>query len=195
MMRAAAGYITGWLIRHSAITEEDRSLYEYAICSLILTISPLIIVITGGCIMALVKESILFILPFMVIRKYSGGLHLKHAWACLLSSCIVLCLCIYVTARIPCNGIVSLLMLAAVISLGIFSPVDSENRQLDSQEKKKYKKITIWIAMAFFSIYVLLLLLRLDYYAKWIAAGLILPAISQIPVALKRISGKYRERN
>lgn len=145
--------------------------------------------------MALVKESILFILPFMVIRKYSGGLHLKHAWACLLSSCIVLCLCIYVTARIPCNGIVSLLMLAAVISLGIFSPVDSENRQLDPQEKKKYKKITIWIAMAFFAIYVLLLLLRLDYYAKWIAAGLILPAVSQIPVALKRISGKYRERN
>ena len=119
----------------------------------------------------------------------------SSAWACLLSSCIVLCLCIYVTARIPCNGIVSLLMLAAVISLGICSPVDSENRQLDPQEKKKYKKITIWIAMAFFAIYVLLLLLRLDYYAKWIAAGLILPAISQIPVALKRISGKYRERN
>ena len=171
MMRAAAGYITGWLIRHSAITEEDRSLYEYAICSLILTISPLIIVIN------------------------SGGLHLKHAWTCLLCSCIVLCLCIYVTARIPCNGIVSLLMLAAVISLGICSPVDSENRQLDPQEKKKYKKITIWIAMAFFAIYVLLLLFRMDYYAKWIAAGLILPAVSQIPVALKRISGKYRERN
>ena len=87
------------------------------------------------------------------------------------------------------------LMLAAVISLGICSPVDSENRQLDPQEKKKYKKITIWIAMAFFAIYMLLLLLRLDYYAKWIAAGLILPAVSQIPVALKRISGKYRERN
>ena len=49
--------------------------------------------------------------------------------------------------------------------------------------------------MAFFAIYMLLLLLRLDYYAKWIAAGLILPAVSQIPVALKRISGKYRERN
>ena len=86
-------------------------------------------------------------------------------------------------------------MLAAVISLGICSPVDSENRQLDPQEKKKYKRITIWIAMAFFAIYELLLLLRLDYYAKWIAAGLILPAVSQIPVALKRISGKYRERN
>ncbi len=195
MMRAAAGYITGWLIRHRAIEEKDRSLYEYAICSLILTISPLIIVITGGCIMGLVKESILFILPFMVIRKYSGGLHLKHAWTCLVCSCIVLCLCIYVTSRIPCSSILSLLMLTAVIGLGICSPVDSENRQLDSREKIKYKKITIWIAMAFGGIYGLLLLLQLDYYAKWIAAGLILPAVSQLPVAIKRIAGKDKERS
>lgn len=194
MMAEIAGYITTWLIQCNAIKEDDRSLYEYAICSLFLTICPLLMVIINGCIMGLVKESMIFILPFMVIRKYSGGFHMKHAWTCFICSYAVLFLCIFITARIQCSMILSLLVLGATASLIVCSPVDCENRQLDLTEKQSYKKTTIWISILFLSIYRTLLFFGLGYYAKWIGVGLILPAVSQMPVIIKKLAAKCREK-
>ena len=186
-MAKMAGCITAWLIQHDAIGENDRSLYEYAICCLLLTVSPLAIVLIYGCIMGLVKESMIFILPFMFIRKYSGGFHMKHAWTCFICSCTVLFLCIYVTARISCSIPLSVMALGSVVSLCICSPFDSDNRHLDLTEKQNFKRTTIWISILFLIIYGVLLFFGLGYYAKWIAVGLILPAVSQIPVIIKKI--------
>ena len=192
MMAEVAGYITTWLIRHNAIKENDRTLYEYAICSLSLTICPLLMVIINGCIMGLLKESMIFILPFMVIRKYSGGFHMQHAWTCFICSYAVLFLCIFVTDRIQCSKVLNLLVLGATASLIVCSPIDCENRQLDLTDKQNYKKTTIWISILFLTIYGTFLFFGLGYYAKWIAAGLILPAVSQMPVILKKLAAKCK---
>lgn len=193
-MTGVAGHITTWLIRHSSIKENDRSLYEYAIYCLFLTVCPLLMVILNGFIMGLVKESILFILPFMVIRKYSGGFHMKHAWTCFICSYTVLFLCIFVTARIRCSIFLNLLVLGATVSLIAYSPIDCDNHQLDLTEKQIYKKTIIWISILFLSIYGTLLFFGLGDYAKWIGAGLILPAISQIPVIIIKLADRYRGR-
>ena len=194
-MQTAAKGITQWLTRHGAIRQEDHSLYEYAIYSLMLTIAPLFIVMIIGCLMGLVLESVIFILPFMVVRKYSGGFHMKHAWTCLICSCTVLFLSIYVTEGIECSNVLSIVTLGAVVSLGICSPIDSNNRQLTLVERSKYKRVTIMIVMCFFVIYGLLLMIRCDGYAKWIAVGLILPAVLQMPAAVKKLADRYRGRD
>lgn len=185
-MAGIAGHITTWLIRHNAINAKDRSLYEYAVYSLILTVCPLFMVIMNGLIMGIVIESIIFILPFMVIRKYSGGFHMKHAWTCFICSYVALFLCIFITAKIQCSILLSILVLGSTASLIICSPVDSENRQLDLTEKQNYKKTTIWISVLFLAVYEILILFKLGYYAKWIGVGLILPAVSQMPVIIKK---------
>ena len=46
MISGFIGNISTWLIKHSAIKPEDRELYEYAIYSFIITISPLFLVIS-----------------------------------------------------------------------------------------------------------------------------------------------------
>lgn len=194
-MTGVAGHITTWLIRHSAIKENDRSLYEYALYCLFLTVCPLLMVILNGVIMGMVKESMIFILPFMVIRKYSGGFHMKHAWTCFVCSYVVLFLCIFITARVQCSILLSVLVLGSAASLIVCSPVDSENRQLDLTEKQSYKKTTIWISVLFLAIYEILILFELGHYAKWIGVGLILPAVSQIPVIIKKLADKHRGRD
>ena len=69
------GYIRTWLFRHNAIKAEVRVLYEYAIYSLIITVSPLFLVILISGIMGKLCEGIVIIIPFMVLRKFSGGFH------------------------------------------------------------------------------------------------------------------------
>ena len=61
-----------WLIRCGAIDEMDRELYEYAVYSFIFLIAPLAIILTFGIIMDRVLESIIIIITFMCVRKFSG---------------------------------------------------------------------------------------------------------------------------
>lgn len=84
--------IVEWLINHDAIKSEDKELYEYALYSLWLLATPLFLaIIIGGCLGG-VKEGIIIVIPFMLIRKFSGGYHAKHLWICLIGSTILLSL-------------------------------------------------------------------------------------------------------
>lgn len=93
-MEKCANAIADWLVRCAMIDEEDKELYRYAAYSLILSISPLLLAIGFGICMGRVKESVMITLPFMLIRKFSGGYHTKHAWSCMICSCLLLFLCI-----------------------------------------------------------------------------------------------------
>ena len=104
-MRYISYYIVTWLIKHKAILNEDRELYEYAVYGFFLTTFPIIISITIGGIMGKIFESILFIVTFMLTRKYSGGFHTRHACVCIISSLIILFVCIYIIANIKYNFI------------------------------------------------------------------------------------------
>ena len=78
----------------------------------------------------------------------------------------------------------------AVIILFVCSPVDCENRRLDADEKKQYKKMTI-LLVAFF--YILSMSLRIFNLLEWsqnIAIGIVLAAILQVPCVLKYFKGK-----
>jgi len=182
--------ISAWLVKHEAIEPDDRELYEYAVHSLLLTLSPLILIMIIGGLMGLVKESILIIIPFMVIRKFSGGFHAKHEWTCLIASCALLFLCLYAVSHIKCGMLLSIVTFGGVISLMICSPIDSENRRLQLNEKKRYKFMTGVIAFAFAIVYILFYLHGADTYAACIAVGLLLSAGLQIPCIPQLIKSK-----
>lgn len=182
--------ITTWLIRNGVVKAGERELYEYAVHSLALSLAPLVIVVIMGGFMGVVKESILFILPFMAIRKFSGGFHAKHEWICLMSSCGLLFLCVFAVSKITYNVALGVVTLGAVISLSLFSPIDSDNRRLSADEKIKYRRITHIMAGLFFGIFVLLAGLRAKKYAGCIAVGLILSASLQFPCLLQRLHFK-----
>lgn len=67
------------------------------------------------------------------------------------------------------------------IILCLCSPIDSENRRLTLDEKKKYKLVTCMIAAIFAMIFVWMMEIKADTYAVCIAIGLILPAGLQLP--------------
>jgi len=86
MISKAASTISEWLLSSGAISEKDRSLYEYAAYSFIFSLAPLVIVAIIGSILGMLAEGIILILPFMFIRKFSGGYHLKSSRICFVTS-------------------------------------------------------------------------------------------------------------
>lgn len=189
MIKKCTGVIVDWLIKCSAVKEADKELYSYAVYSLLLTLSPLLFAIGVGLIMERVWQNIVIIIPFIIIRKFSGGYHAKHAAVCLVSSCLLLYLCTVLSLYLKCGWGLGFLTAAASVSLAAFSPIDSENRPLSQEEKTSYKRITIILVTIFLLVGALSFLVGLHTFAICISIGIMLSACLQIPSVLK---GLYR---
>ena len=82
-MQKCAEAVAVWLVRCQVIEEQEKELYCYAMESFVMFWSPMILALLLGTITGRVKEGILVIIPFMMIRKFSGGYHAKNLWICL----------------------------------------------------------------------------------------------------------------
>ena len=149
MIEKCANTIADWLINCEVVKETDKELYSYAVYSILLSLSPLLLAIGFGIGMGCVGRSVMIIMPFVIIRKFSGGYHTKHAWSCLIWSCLLLVLCMVLSFHIKCGWVLALITVGAAVSLICFSPIDNENRVLSQEECGCYKMITAMLVIIF----------------------------------------------
>lgn len=185
-MEHILGALSGWLVQHDAIKPEDRELYEYAIYSFLLSIMPLAIFLIVSGVIGMLLEGLLVVIPFMVIRKFSGGYHAKHVYMCLLISSGLLGSSFFVIIYAECNWIFHMLTLISGLSVALNSPIDSENKKLEEDEVGSYKHTTcVLVSIAVIS-YFVLVFLRQKHYALCLSVSLILVALLQLPYILKK---------
>lgn len=77
MIARMSSIIVKWLLHAGAISENDRELYEYAAYSFLFSLLPLILIMLLGCASGMLLEGVLMIVPFILVRKFSGGFHLQ----------------------------------------------------------------------------------------------------------------------
>lgn len=187
MIQIISSRIVDCLIRHNAINTKDKELYKYAVNVTFLTISPIILALTWGLLFRGLYESVTIIFPFMVIRKYSGGYHTKHALTCMISSSLILIFCIYIAIHVNCNYIIFILNGGACISLAIFSPVEHENKKLSERERKKYSMQTRKIVFSIYLICIITYWLDISKISLCLSIGCIMSAVMQIPPILNNL--------
>lgn len=179
--------IVKWLILKNAINEEDEELYAYGLQSLLLLVSPIMFAIIFGLLFGVFKTSILVVIPFMILRKFSGGYHMRYLWKCIIFSISIIGLAIWISSKIQVFSILHLLVCFSCVSLIILSPVDSRKRELNFLEKRQYKKIVIIILVIFFISYLALWLIGLYDGAGGLGMGIILAFCMQVPCVFKKV--------
>lgn len=182
-----------WLVESETVNREDKELYEYAVYSLFLTVTPIVLILIIGSLLGKTIQGLIIIFPFMFIRKFSGGIHAKKLRTCLLSSSVVLFLVVWLVDKLNNNIFLSISVFSAAFSLICFSPIDSENRRLSVDERKEYKITTISMTTIFVAIYGVLLYAEFRIYAICIAEGIILTAMLQIPCIVVKLWRVCRE--
>lgn len=187
MIYKCASVISNWLLGAGVIQAEDKELYEYAAYSVLITMSPMILAIIFGGIMGSLCQSIVLIVPFMIIRKFSGGYHAKNPMLCFVISCLLLVLCIIISNKAEYGVVTVSTLLISSISLILFSPIDSENRRLEQIEKHRYQLFTAILTILFSVLSVGLYYMKQPTYAVCISIGIILSAVLQIPCMITRI--------
>ena len=115
---------------------------EIIILKSIFWITALIIGIIMGCFW----ESIVYLVMFAVLRSYAGGYHAKSRTRCFIQSIITIVVAMIVLKLINIYGDGSeiLLILTVVFSVIIImlAPVDTANKELETDEYIKFKKRT-----------------------------------------------------
>lgn len=193
MTEKCATIIADWLVRCSAAEDADRELYHYAVYSIFLTLAPLMLAIGFGICMGCVGQSVMIIIPFTIIRKFSGGYHANHSWTCFFWSCLLLFLCITMSFRVRCDWTLAIITAMAAVSLICFSPIDNENRRLDQNECHSYKRITGVLVIAFCGLDALLYALGLSIYSGCISIGIMLSAGLQLPCVFMKLIKNHRK--
>ncbi len=184
MIRRLSENIAKWLLYTEAISQENYALYEYSIFCVLFTFFPIFLTILIGSLGGMTLEAFIFILPFIIIRKFCGGFHFKSSIACTCVSCIVLAIFLWGIRMVICSEgyvLFSVVVAISVLFIITLSPIDSENRRLSKKEKEVFHKIAIVLSVLFSLLYMLLILAHFPNLAIPIGASLILTASLQLP--------------
>lgn len=189
--------IAKWLAREGVIVEEEQHLFSYAVYSLFLGLLPVIISIALGVILGILYESFLLLLPFMLLRKFSGGFHFDSARLCIICSTALIALALG-AVKLLLSGIAlvpfAICVLLSVISLWVNSPIESLARKLSAKETELFRKISRILTIIIFLIFLLLLFFE-NKTAIPIGVGIVVAALLQIPCIVGTPYRKISRRN
>lgn len=189
MIHSIAKATAGWLIKSGAVTEEDAPAYEYVVYRSIFTATPLLMTLVIATLMKMTVEGLLMIIPFILIRRFCGGLHLNSSVICFISSTITLIVSLFII-KILINyetaALASAMAISSAASIIVIGSVESKNRPLSVKEKNVFAKVSRVLcvtALAVFAVFLIIVNLR---YAIPIGMGLFLTAVLQILGKLKQ---------
>ena len=77
MIRFVSRAVAKWLLKHGAISVNEKELYEYGIYSFLFTLTPLFLVLMVSIPLNMAVEGVLLITPFILLRKFAGGFHFQ----------------------------------------------------------------------------------------------------------------------
>lgn len=183
MIRELSSRIAKWLEQEGAISDEDNGLFSYAVYSLLFGLLPIFIVVVLGLAFGMLREGLLMITPFMLLRKFSGGYHLDSPKACVIFSTMLLTLAmgfIKLIVRGECMVLLTTLVSLSVICFCVFSPIDNDFRKLTKKERQLFHKIACTLAIISLVGYTAMCKVMSTQYAAAFGVGILLAAVLQI---------------
>lgn len=143
-----------FITKYNKYSDEEVENIRYSLEGLYLTFTKLIIIFLLGIILGIIKEVIILIILFNIIRFTGFGFHAKTSLQCLITSTILFIGLPYLILYIrPNKNIMLIIGCLSLIILSIYAPADTVKRPLPNKRKRKIRKIsTVLIATTFITI-------------------------------------------
>lgn len=140
--------VTDRLLSRNAIKDEDYEIYQYGLEQLFTSILNMLTLLVIGSIMGMIWQGIIFVLSFMLLRKYAGGYHASTPLGCYLLTTLIITVALSVMKYFEISILIYLvLLMVSSVIVYMLTPVEAVNKELDKIEKIIYRKKTIltWI--------------------------------------------------
>lgn len=130
------------------IKTSDANIYKYGYILVFDAVINVVLGMTLGAFLKAIPVVALFWISYIPLRIYAGGWHANKGISCLIISNLVLIAVIYVVKNInmhPKNIVCFVVEVLTIIAIIYLSPVDTRNKRLIHEEKRKYRKLVVLI--------------------------------------------------
>ena len=172
------------IINNKQYNETKLAEIRYGLEGLYLTTTKLIVITTIAIIFGILKEYLIFLFIYNIIRIPSFGLHATKSWICLLSSTIIFIGIPLIIKNINLNIITKIIIgTVFTITICIFSPADTHKRPIVNKKRRRIYKILSTIISI---IYVILaIIIKNEYTSNCFIFAIILQNIIISPITYK----------
>lgn len=156
---------------------------KYGLESFYITITKAIVIFICALLLGTLKETILLLIFFNVLRFTSFGLHASKSWICWIASILVFIGLPILTQYFMIPKIIKfILCIVAVILIFLYAPADTKKHPLVNPKKRKTLKYISTFSTVILSIlsFIFINLSNLIIFAIYIEIVLILPITYRI---------------
>lgn len=176
---------------HQDFTEEEIEKLKYGLEGVYLTLTKTIILLAIAFLFGILKETLILVLLFNIIRYPAFGFHADSSKTCLIFSSILFLGIPYLFLNYELSKSLEILIISfTLLSFILYAPSDTVKRPLINPKKRLIRKISACI---------LAILYIIGYYlipnlviARLLLASVVLETIMILPITYKIFKQPYR---
>ncbi len=199
MIDSIAKSFTQRMVEQNLVEFDDQDIYYFGMQLLTATVLKGIGIMLIAAALGWIKEAIVFILAFSVLRINAGGVHLDTYLKCFIGTVALMLVTIWMGINIHGNLSIYLISCSLIVSLilvAIYAPVDNPNRRLSKAEVVIYRKRSLYAIITQCLIVVVLVIIKPEFYKYYNIAviSILLEALTLTDAVAKLIYIKVREK-
>lgn len=166
MIHKFAQMIADYLCNNETIKEDEKDIYIYGYEIMLSNVVNFLIILSLSLFLNQLIDGFLFYITFIITRQYCGGYHANTYLKCnLIFGFLCLQTLFFSNILYPYISFISLMILFFIYIGCIFeyAPIDNEYKRLSEKDKKKYRKISIWISVLWLVVDILLFFTAKEY--------------------------------
>lgn len=179
-MKYLSEKITDYIVKSGAISEKSYAIYQYGFQIGLEMLSCFLVCFGIGLYLHMLPQFFVVTGIFMLLRTYAGGVHLNSYLGCFICSIAVQTIILLINSQytivLPIAWGIILISAALILKN---APVENINRELDADEKRHCKNVTIKILVGVLFFSVVCTVVRLDNIVSLISLTILIVSISQ----------------
>ena len=135
-------------------SEEKLAEIKYGLSTLYINITKTIVIFTLDYFLGIIKELLLILLFYGLLRLTGFGLHAKKSWQCWIGSLFTFLLLPFLVKALTINIYIRIIIsILSIIFIAIYAPADTEKRPLIRKNRRILYKIICTITAIILTIY------------------------------------------
>ena len=174
-----------------SLTEEEKEKLAYGLEGLYMTITKMIIILLIAILLGFLKEFIITLVFFNIIRYPGFGFHASKSIDCLITSTLLILGLPYLFTTIEVGLIIKIILcVLSVITFIICAPADTWKRPLTNKKKRIFRKVAACSLAVLYS--VLIIIFNGMEISNLLMAALLIETVLISPIMYLIFNEPYR---
>ena len=174
-------FTINFLKQNNTYSDNEIKKLRYGLEGIYLTITKTIVILIIALLLNFLKEIIILLLLFNIIRYFSFGFHAEKSSECLILSMFDFLVIPYIFLKLNTSLFVNLIICGiCLVLLLIFAPADTPKRPLKNKKKRIIRKLLTFIVGAIYTF--LVITFKNNYVSQLLVCCLIITTIVVNPL-------------